>query len=118
MNANAVAQKRQRALKKRAYGCRARPLLRDDVSLRARLLDLTHTRRRSEQKVAQPRDAGRKFTMLPSKPCHPAEDVEIAEAAAESLLDYQWHSNAGLAIAREVFEAEKVLRSLLDHAGI
>jgi hypothetical protein len=43
---------------------------------------------------------------------------EVAEAAAEIRRDYQRHSNAALAIAREVFEAEKVLRSLLDRAGI
>jgi hypothetical protein len=32
--------------------------------------------------------------------------------------DYKKHSGAARQIAREVFEAEKVLKSLLDRAGI
>jgi hypothetical protein len=43
---------------------------------------------------------------------------EIAEAVAAIRADYKKHSRAALAIAREVFEAEKVLASLLDQAGV
>jgi hypothetical protein len=43
---------------------------------------------------------------------------EIVDAAASICLDYQRHSRAALAIAREVFEAEKVLESLLERAGV
>jgi hypothetical protein len=32
--------------------------------------------------------------------------------------DYAKHSRAAYALAREVFEAEKVLKSILDRAGI
>jgi hypothetical protein len=36
----------------------------------------------------------------------------------EINADYQRHSRAAREIAREIFEAEKVLASLLDRAGI
>jgi len=42
---------------------------------------------------------------------------EIIEAVAAIRADYKKHSRAALDIAREVFEAEKVLASLLDRAG-
>jgi hypothetical protein len=43
---------------------------------------------------------------------------EIVEAVAAVRADYGRHSRAALEIAREVFEAEKVLASLLDRAGV
>ena len=43
---------------------------------------------------------------------------EIAEAVKTINSDYKKHSGAARQIAREVFEAEKVLKSLLDRAGI
>jgi hypothetical protein len=43
---------------------------------------------------------------------------EIAEAVKMINADYKKHSGAARQIAREVFEAEKVLKSLLDRAGI
>lgn len=43
---------------------------------------------------------------------------EIVDAVATIRADYKKHSRAALEIAREVFEAEKVLKSLLDRAGI
>src|SRR5437870_6538118 len=43
---------------------------------------------------------------------------EIAEAVKMINADYKKHSDAARQIAREVFEAEKVLKSLLDRAGI
>ncbi len=43
---------------------------------------------------------------------------QIAEAVKEINADYRHHSRAARALAREFFEAEKVLRSLLDRAGI
>jgi hypothetical protein len=43
---------------------------------------------------------------------------EITGAVASIRADYKKHSRAALAIAREVFEAEKVLASLLDRAGV
>ena len=43
---------------------------------------------------------------------------EIAEAVKEINADYTRHSRAAREIAREFFEAEKVLRSLLERAGI
>ena len=43
---------------------------------------------------------------------------EIIEAARSIRADYAKHSQAALEIARETFEAEKVLKSLLDRAGI
>ena len=43
---------------------------------------------------------------------------EIVEAAHSIRADYKKHSRAALEIAREFFEAEKVLKSLLDRAGI
>ena len=43
---------------------------------------------------------------------------EITEAVASIRADYKKHSRAALAIAREIFEAEKVLKSLLDRAGV
>ena len=44
--------------------------------------------------------------------------AEIAEAVKMVNADYALHSRAARQIAREVFEAEKVLSSLLDRAGI
>ena len=43
---------------------------------------------------------------------------EIVEAAKLIRTDYAQQSRAALEIARETFEAEKVLKSLLDRAGI
>ena len=43
---------------------------------------------------------------------------EIAEAVKMVNADYKKHSDAARQIAREIFEAEKVLKSLLDRAGI
>ena len=43
---------------------------------------------------------------------------EIVEAVSAIRADYKLHSNAALSIAREVFEAEKVLSSLLERAGV
>ena len=43
---------------------------------------------------------------------------EIAEAVKMINADYKKHSGVARQIAREVFEAEKVLKSLLDRAGI
>jgi hypothetical protein len=43
---------------------------------------------------------------------------EIAEAVEMINRDYAKHSDAARQIAREIFEAEKVLKSLLDRAGI
>ena len=43
---------------------------------------------------------------------------EIVEAAHSIRANYKKHSRAALEIAREFFEAEKVLKSLLDRAGI
>ncbi len=44
--------------------------------------------------------------------------AEIAEAVKMINADYRHHARAARALAREVFEAETVLRSLLDRAGI
>jgi len=43
---------------------------------------------------------------------------EIVEAVHSIRADYAKHSRAALEIAREFFEAEKVLKSLLDRAGV
>jgi hypothetical protein len=43
---------------------------------------------------------------------------EIAEAVKMIDADYAKHSRSARQIAREVFEAEKVVRSLLDRAGV
>jgi len=43
---------------------------------------------------------------------------DIVEAVRRINADYPTHSKAALEIAREYFEAEKVLASLLDRAGI
>src|SRR5205814_8923657 len=43
---------------------------------------------------------------------------DIGEAAKMVNADYPKHSGAARQIAREIFEAEKVLKSLLDRAGI
>ena len=43
---------------------------------------------------------------------------DIGEAAKMVRADYKKHSGAARRIAREVFEAEKVLKSLLERAGI
>jgi len=43
---------------------------------------------------------------------------EIADAVKKINADYPKHSGAARQIARELFEAEKVLKSLLDRAGI
>ena len=43
---------------------------------------------------------------------------EIAEAVKMINRDYAKHAGAARQIAREIFEAEKVLKSLLDRAGI
>jgi hypothetical protein len=43
---------------------------------------------------------------------------EIADAVKRINADYAKHSRAARALAREVFEAETVLESILDRAGI
>ena len=43
---------------------------------------------------------------------------EIAEAVREINADYKKHSRAARAVACEFFEADKVLRALLDRAGV
>jgi hypothetical protein len=43
---------------------------------------------------------------------------ELMDAVAAIRADYKKHSRAALEIAREVFEAEKVLASLLERAGV
>jgi hypothetical protein len=43
---------------------------------------------------------------------------EIVEGVAAIRVDYKKHSRAALKIAREFFEAEIVLKSLLDRAGV
>jgi hypothetical protein len=43
---------------------------------------------------------------------------EIADAVKKINADYPKHSGAARQIAHEIFEAEKVLKSLLDRAGI
>jgi hypothetical protein len=43
---------------------------------------------------------------------------EIADAVKKINADYSKQSGAARQIAREIFEAEKVLKSLLDRAGI
>jgi hypothetical protein len=43
---------------------------------------------------------------------------EIADAVRKINADYAKHSRAAQALAREVFDAEKVLGSILDRAGI
>ena len=43
---------------------------------------------------------------------------EVAEGVKQINVDYTRHSRAARDIAREVFEAEKVLKSILDRAGI
>ena len=44
--------------------------------------------------------------------------AEIADAVQRINADYARHSRAAAEIAREYFEAETVLRSLLERAGI
>ncbi len=43
---------------------------------------------------------------------------EIVDAAKQINRDYAKHSRAAYDLAREVFESEKVLKSILDRAGI
>jgi hypothetical protein len=43
---------------------------------------------------------------------------DIADAVKQINADYMRHSRAARAIAREFFESEKVLKSLLDRAGV
>jgi len=43
---------------------------------------------------------------------------EIADGVKKIKADYAKHSRAACALAREVFEAETVLKSVLDRAGI
>ncbi|MEO5718694.1 MAG: hypothetical protein ABIR29_09010, partial [Chthoniobacterales bacterium] len=43
---------------------------------------------------------------------------EIAEAVREINADYKKQSRAARAVACEVFEAEKVLASVLERAGV
>jgi glycosyltransferase involved in cell wall biosynthesis len=44
--------------------------------------------------------------------------AEIVEAVKTINADYKRHSRAARSLVREVFEAEKVLASLLDRAGV
>jgi hypothetical protein len=43
---------------------------------------------------------------------------EILDSVASIRADYRRHSRAALVIAREIFEAEKVLANLLERAGV
>ena len=43
---------------------------------------------------------------------------EVSEAVREIKADYRHHSRAARAIAKEIFEAEKVVASLLDRANL
>lgn len=43
---------------------------------------------------------------------------EVADAVKQINSDYAKHSRAAREIAREVFEAETVLKSVLDRAGV
>jgi hypothetical protein len=43
---------------------------------------------------------------------------EIADSVERINVDYKKHSRAARAVAHEVFEAETVLKSVLDRAGI
>jgi glycosyltransferase involved in cell wall biosynthesis len=43
---------------------------------------------------------------------------EIAEAVRAIKLDYKKHSRAARALARQVFEAEKVVGQILERAGV
>jgi hypothetical protein len=43
---------------------------------------------------------------------------EVADSVKRINADYAKHSRAARKIAREVFEAEKVLESILERAGI
>jgi hypothetical protein len=43
---------------------------------------------------------------------------EIVDAVKIINADYTKHSRAARALAREFFEAKKVLKSILDHTGI
>ena len=43
---------------------------------------------------------------------------EIAEAVRAINADYKKHSRAARAVAREVFEAEKVVGQILERAGV
>jgi hypothetical protein len=43
---------------------------------------------------------------------------EVADAVKRINADYRTHSRAARDVAREVFEAESVLESVLDRAGI
>ena len=43
---------------------------------------------------------------------------EVSEAVREINADYRHHSRVARAIAKEIFEAEKVVASLLDRAGL
>jgi hypothetical protein len=43
---------------------------------------------------------------------------EVADAVKRINADYAKHSQAAREVAREVFEAETVLKSVLDRAGI
>jgi hypothetical protein len=47
-----------------------------------------------------------------------ADMEELVEAAHRIAADYTRHSNAARDIAAEYFEAEKVLKALLDRAGV
>jgi len=49
---------------------------------------------------------------------YPSDPSEIVDAVEEVNRDYANHSRAAYDIAREFFEAEKVLKSILDRAGI
>jgi len=43
---------------------------------------------------------------------------QIAAAVREINADYKKHSRAARAVAREVFEAEKVVGQILERAGV
>jgi hypothetical protein len=43
---------------------------------------------------------------------------EIANAVRMIEVDYGKHSRAARALAKEIFEAKRVLKSLLDRAGV
>jgi len=43
---------------------------------------------------------------------------EVADAVKRINADYRTHSRAAREVARDVFEADKVIKSILDRAGV
>ena len=69
--------------------------------------------RSSLRKPASPKITAAKKDFCPFE-----RSDEIADAVKRINADYPKHSRAAYAFAREVFEAENVLKSVLDRAGI